>query len=629
MSGICGIVALNGKPVGEAELGGMVAALEQRGPDRSNAWLSGSTAFGHTLLATTPEALTETLPLTHQPTGCTITADARLDNREDLIASIGTPDAIGDGELILRAYLKWGTGCADHLLGDFAFAIWDPREELLLCARDLIGMRQLNYHLEPGKLFAFATEPEAILRHPDVPRRINEGRIGDFLEDLEAYDLTSTFFDGIHRLPPAHAMILRDDGLRIWKYGDLAPQPLLKLPNDGAYAEAFLDVFTDAVRARLRSPDPVGSMLSGGMDSGSVTAVASQLLKQSGQPPLETFSAIGTDEDCRETRTIKAAQIIDHIDPQSVSLADMDAYREDLQRLVRDCIEPFDGHMTLLFAVYLAASREGRKVVLDGVGGDTTLGTQNLIAWHLRRGHFIQAWKEATGEERFWEHPDPAWKTLLRGAGQTFVPKSLREARRALMRRRGNAAAHVTSLLDPDFAARIGIEERKQRNAAHVTMPTGDGQADRARRMLHPYVTVARERYDRVASAMAIEPRDPFLDRRVMEFCLSLPADQLQKGGWPKTILRRSMEGCLPDSVRWRAGKEHLGWDFTSGLWQSASAQSDNSFESTVGQYICKRSLNPAEIDDSEDDTIAHRLSARYLANWLSTWGRVDFRKKT
>lgn len=628
MSGICGIVALNGKPVGDAELGGMVSTLEKRGPDRSSTWLNGSTAFGHTLLATTPEALTETLPLTHQPTGCTITADARLDNREDLIASIGTPDAIGDGELILRAYLKWGADCADHLLGDFAFAIWDPREELLFCARDLIGMRQLSYHLEPERLFAFATEPKAILQHPEVPRRINEGRIGDFLEDLEAYDLTSTFYDGVHRLPPAHAMILRHGELRIWKYGDLTPQPLLKLPSDEAYAEAFLAVFTEAVRARLRSPGPVGSMLSGGMDSGSVTAVASQLLKGDGQPPLDTFSAIGIEDDCRETRTIKAAQTIDHIEPQSVSLADMDTYREDLQRLVRECAEPFDGHMTLLFAVYLSASRQGRKVVLDGVGGDTTLGAQNMIAWHLRRGHFMQAWREATGEERFWEHPDAAWKSFLRGAGQTFVPKSLREARRALLRRRSNAAAPVSSLLDPDFAARIGIEERKQRNAAHVAMPSRDGQTDRARRILHPYVTVARERYDRVASAMAIEPRDPFLDRRVMEFCLSLPADQLQKGGWPKTILRRSMEGYLPDSVRWRAGKEHLGWDFTLGLWQTASGEPDNSFDRTIEPYICKRSLNPAESDESEGDAIANRLSATYLAHWLSAWGRVDVRKK-
>ncbi len=622
MSGICGVLALNGKPVAEADLDRMLAPLERRGPDGTHGWIDGATALGHTSLATTPEALDERLPYTYSPGGCTITSDARLDNSADLLATLGIADTqIGDGELILRAYLKWGTDCATHLLGDFAFAIWDAREETLFCARDITGMRQLNYYCDPGKLFAFATEPHAILQHPEVPCRINEGRIGDFLEGLEAYDLTSTFYTGVHRLPPGHALLLRSDTLRVWKYGELTPQPRLTLPSDAAYAEAFCEVFTEAVRVRLRSPAPVGSMLSGGMDSGSVSAVAAQLLQQTGSAPLGTFSAVGTDSDCPETSAIEAALAIDHIAPTRIPLSEMDAYRADLEKLVRESAEPFDANMTLLFAVYLAAQRAGHKVMLDGVGGDTTLGSPNMIGWHLRGGRISQAWREAKGEERFWEEPEPALKTFIRGARQAFIPQWARDARRAL---RGKQVAHTDSLLSLEFTQRVNMAERLRANALHVAPPRGDGGDDRQRRVLHPYVIVARERYDRVASRLAIEPRDPFLDRRVLEFCLSLPAEQLQKDGWPKIILRRAMVGRVPDGVRWRAGKEHLGWEFTQSLWGPSLAKRQSTAKTGIEKYIETNASDYESLQDEGAASIAASLTIRYLEAWISKQGRID-----
>ena len=630
MSGICGIFDLRGNAVDSTVFGAMLGGMERRGPDGRHVTIDGSIALGHALLATTPESLSERLPLAHAPTGCTITADARLDNRDELIATLelrGTSKVTGDGELILRAFLKWGRSCVDHLLGDFAFAVWDPRDETLFCARDLIGMRQLIFHHEPEKLFAFASEPESIRRHPDIPRIINEARIADYLEDLEAHDLTSTFFRGLQRLPPAHALSVRNGALRIWQYGTLRPQPTLRLPSDEAYAEAFRSVFADAVSARLRSPDAVGSMLSGGMDSGSVTAMAARILSAAGQPPLQTYSAIGTDSHCQETQTIKAAQTMAHIEPHSISIEEMDEFGDEIATLIEEAAEPFDGHMTLVYAVYLRAQKAGRKVVLDAVGGDTTLGTQDMINWQLRKGNVAQAWKEAFGEKRFWGHPDSAWSKLWRGAGQAFVPRSLRKVRRNLLRKTSNLHRETASILVPDFAAEIELAKRKESNAAHVMIPSGDGPQDRARRILHPYVTVARERYDRVASALAIEPRDPFLDRRVMEFCLSLPADQLQKDGWPKMILRRTMREMLPDEVRWRTGKEHLGWDFTKALWQGRSGKSERKPPIELESYVRKRLLNNVNLQTSGDDEVAEMLMIQYLANWLSAQERVDVQK--
>ena len=622
MSGICGVVALDGTSVRQTDLERMLAKLERRGPDGTHCWIDGERALGHTSLATTPEALNEQLPFTHRSSGCTITADVRLDNRADLLAALGIASPsprIGDGELILRSYLKWGNACLDHLLGDFAFAIWDARERTLLCARDLTGMRQLNYYHGAGKLFAFATEPQAVLQHTKVPHQINEGRIGDFLEGLEAYDLTSTFYTGIHRLAPGHAMLLRDGKLRLWRYAQLSPQPILKLSGDEAYVEAFREVFTEAVQSRLRSPHPVGSMLSGGMDSGSVSAVAAQLLLQSGGEPLDTFSAVGTDPDCPETRAIEAALSINHIRPNRVSLGDIDAYRADLEKVARESAEPFDTHMTLLMAVYLAAQRLGHKVVLDGVGGDTTLGTQNMITWNLHRGRIIQAWREARGEERFWEHPQPALQSFIRSSGQVLIPQRLRSIRQAYLRNRAKRFSKHTSLLSANFAKRIDIESRIRASNAHVAYPTGDGPTDRQKRVLHPYVIVARERYDRVASSLAIEPRDPFLDRRVLEFCLSLPADQLQRNGWPKFILRQSTKGMLLDEVRWRAGKEHLGWDFTKAIWREYSPEFEDTLVSLVSSYVSEDALGDVKSFPSDETAFATGEAIRYLSDWIST----------
>jgi asparagine synthase (glutamine-hydrolysing) len=145
MSGICGVWAIDGDPTARP-IDAIIGLLERRGPEGSHVWSDGPVALDHTLLATTPEALVERLPLTDEASACTITADARLDNREELFATLGIDGdarAIGDGELILRAYVRWGDECPAKLLGDFAFAIWDPRNQTIFCARDHMGMRQL------------------------------------------------------------------------------------------------------------------------------------------------------------------------------------------------------------------------------------------------------------------------------------------------------------------------------------------------------------------------------------------------------------------------------------------------------------------------------------------------------
>ena len=252
------------------ELRDMAAQLARRGPDGTGIWQLANVGLGHIQLGLDSNARPEKLPSVHGASGCVVSGDVRLDNRIELLERLRGVEqrpTTGDAELVLAAYLEWGEGCVERLFGDFAFAIWDPRTEKLFLARDQIGMRPLYYHHAPGRFFAFASEPRAILVLPQTPYRINEVRIADFLVGLEGIDKTSTFFEEVFRLPPAHTLTVTRSSIRLRRYWTLEVQdPSFALPSDEAYAEAFLEVFGEAVRCRLRAVDPPGSMLSGGMD---------------------------------------------------------------------------------------------------------------------------------------------------------------------------------------------------------------------------------------------------------------------------------------------------------------------------------------------------------------------------
>lgn len=629
MSGIFGIFHLNGAPSQAAELALMARPLERRGPERKALWVEGPLGLGHTLLATTPEAVLEKLPLRHKNTGASITADVRLDNRDELLAVLGISRKsadIGDAEIVLEAYLAWGDRCVQHLLGDFAFAIWDPRSRSLFCARDHFGMRPLYYHHGHKRFFAFASETGALLSLSKVPHRLNEARIADFLfDELEAIDTTSTFFDEIYRLPPAHSVTVTEQGIRLQRYWQLEARTPLRLPSDEAYAEAFLECFTKAVDCRLRSIGPVGSMLSGGMDSGSVVAVASRLLARSNKGPLHTFSAVSPSAtNCVETLTIRAALAIPGIDPHLVDHAHMQDLMPELVNQTWTLDEPFDNHMTLVRAVYIAAHNQGVKVVLDGVSGDVVLGEGSYIARLIASGRWMTAWREAVKQNEFWKGGYPPLQQMILGSRSWVTPQwiknSVRPALDAMRLKSSIKQAVAETGMSEAFVDRIRLRDRLAMLKAHQRSGPASYEQERVASIIHPNLVVARERYDRVAAASAIEPRDPFLDRRLVEFCISLPGSQLLSGGWPKVILRRAMAGLLPAAVRWRRGKEHLGHDFTVAAHRYASQHSrivpslKESLD-VLGVYVTEQTLGSLRSQKCDDfDT---RYKHLHLARWL------------
>lgn len=624
MSGIFGLLALDGRARPIEGLQPMADELARRGPDGTRVWQHANVVLGQASLATTPEAMVEVLPLTDTDTGCTITADCRLDNREELIAALDLSRAdhvIGDGELILRAYLQWGENCPAKLLGDFAFAIWDPRRERLFCARDHMGMRQFNYCHVPGQIFVFATEDTAVLAHPEVPRELDEGHIADFIADLECVDLTSTFFKTIHRLPPAHWLSVTSRCSEVGRYWTLQPEPLLRLETDEAYAEAFLRVFTEAVQCRLRASTYVATMLSGGLDSSAVASVSAEILSAEQRGPLHAISAVGPDPtQCAETRAIYSVQTMAGISPLFVTLDDMNCIHQELIDALKYPKNPFELNGTMLRSVYAAARKKGINVVLDGGSGDVILIAENRISSLLAAFQPRRAIRELLAERQLWQPEKPIRFILSRflsAVWVAFAPLSVRSLWRRL-----RVSGQIEGA-SPKFVKRVGFANRRLWASEHRRLVAPSDPFWRVDAILHPDLVAGRERYDQLAGSWGIEPRDPFMDIRVIAFCLSLPPEQIQSDGWRKVILRRLLEKRVSKDIAWRRDKEHLGWTFTKTLlsyWQNWTASMREPC-SPIREYLAPATLECLRNDEDHTPT-EQKLRFLALDRFLRRYGR-------
>ena len=286
MSGIFGIFHRDGRPVEAKTLETMRNAMAYWGPDGSGVWREGPAGLGQLMLFNTPEAPNERLPRRIESPGLGFTAEARIDNREELFEKLDVHSeerkSMPDGELILRAYLKWGEDCPEHLFGDWSFAVWDPNKKRLFLARDHYGNTALYYYAD-DRFFAFASCHKALVALDSVPAEIDELYVAQVLVGWTAYHSERTARKHIRRLPPAQTLTVTPDTLQTRRYWFMEQATELKLPSNEQYVEAFLEIYDEAVRYRLRSHKPVGVTLSGGLDSGSVASLAARRLAREGK----------------------------------------------------------------------------------------------------------------------------------------------------------------------------------------------------------------------------------------------------------------------------------------------------------------------------------------------------------
>ncbi len=593
MSAIAGLCQPAGKRAERADIAAMLDRMARCGPDESGIWCQGETGLGHRMLRTTPESLDEHLPLFNSAASLAITCDARIDNRSELIHACrlaGPDQAIPDSELILGAYRHWGEACPEKLLGDFSFAIWDGANRRLFCARDHLGIKPFFYW-HAGEFFAFASEIKALFSLPQIPRRLNQTRIGQHLLGFFE-DRTITFFEGVSRLAPGHQLTLRPDGLTIREYWRASPQAEIRRSSDAEYAEEYRALFTQAVRCRLRSAGGVGSLLSGGLDSSSIACVARNQLRADGRGALHTFSALfreGSESDERSyiDSILRGGGFIPHFfDGDTVSpVADFDAVLGELDEVMHGA------DLTQMRIFFAEASRQGVRVLLDGLGGDEMVshGARHLREL-LRDGEYGDFARQATGLARganrdrsllVSEYVQPYLLELKRrrkwGSLATALVKIPRQLNQSVprfigdyalrpmadkwkRRLRGPVDASVqapasSSILSEDFVRSIGLDERELRARRAAPSTPGTGNEAHCHAINNARLWLAIEELTRASAGYGIESRYPQLDKRLVEYSLALPASQKLSQGWSRAIFRRAMQGVLPEEVCWRPGK--------------------------------------------------------------------------
>ncbi|HJX26491.1 MAG TPA: asparagine synthase-related protein [Thermoanaerobaculia bacterium] len=560
MSAICGVVDFSGRPVASAGISAMAEAASYRGLNGVRHRNAGSAAFCHLALDATTEASRDRQPLGTPDGAVWLVADVRLDNRGDLLRALEPtgllPDgrAAGDGEILLAAFLLWGEGCADRLLGDFAFAVWDGRSRQLLCARDPLGVRPLCFSRR-GNLFCFATEAQQILHHPAADRSLDERAIADYLAG-RPQDPRRSFFRTIHRLPPGHLLIANAAGERQEKFWHPERIQLDDRIGRDAAAERLRETLQQAVSDRLRTPGgAVGLALSGGLDSPAVAVLAQRHLQSSPRPTgqLLTYSFIfdrltGCDE--RAYIGPLAAQAgfesaFVHAEDHCL-LDDPGLYGTSLE-------SPFEGWLSPhLQGLRLLAGR-GARVLLTGQGADDLLqGSPLVLPERLLGGDprvVQETWRYAATRRR------APWRDLYRLLLRPLLPIGIDASLRRLAR--NPLPSPVPSWIEPGFASRAGISER----LAERRLPVGSGMAHRdvVRHLESPPYEQAVHWLDRIAAPFGIEVRHPFLDRRLAEVVLATPAGQVFELGCNKALLRRAMQGILPDTLRLRLDKTRLG----------------------------------------------------------------------
>ncbi len=556
MCGIAGVVG--GRAPAAPLMASMLDVLRHRGPDGEGTWSAAAgslppVVLGHRRLAILDLSPAGAQPMLHAGTGCVVTFNGEIYNylevRSELQALGHRFDSGSDTEVILEAYARWGTDCLLRFNGMFAFALYDPRRGTLFCARDRYGEKPFLYH-STGSIFAFASEYKALLLHPEVPMEIEEARLLRAAQDAGT-GLDSdrdTVFRGVSQLLPGEALELDLATMspRVWRYWQVVPGGSGELHDERAVFEEFRELLIDSVRLRLRSDVPVGSCLSGGLDSSAIVCIVRHLLGP--DAPYQTFTGHfpGTpaDEWAHAEKVVAATGVTSHrVEPG------VDKFLAVLPQFAWHNELPVGSSSQFAqWSVFGLAKTHGVTVLLDGQGADESLGGYE---------QYFAAYVAALRERG-----DHARLAAELPAIRARYPLALTPPARALRDRLPFGAKHFlsrrfgigTSLLyglRPDLAREVARTTALPRKPGFDPLASALEQDSFGR-----YLTTLLRYGDRNSMAHSREVRLPFCDHRIAEFVLRLPPHLLMGEVQTKRLLRESMRGLLPEPIRTRWNKQ-------------------------------------------------------------------------
>lgn len=605
MSAICAVIARDGSAADPSELQPLLAAARHRG---SHVQLRGAGTAA--ALGAQTHSVADAAACVEVLGELAIAFHGRLDNIDDVRAAVGTAGAgCSEGfqassgaeaaRLVLLAFAQWRERCAERLIGDFAFVIWDHVRRRAYCARDAAGVTPLYYHLT-SRRFVAATELTQVLA-----AGMSLAPCETFVAELLAFEVcsrTDTLYRDVYRLPGGHWMTISDRDVRVEQYWAPDTGVELRYGRDEDYAEHFSELFGRAVADRAPHDARAAAYLSGGLDSSSVVCTAHALGR-----PLETFSLTfpGVPE-ADERSYIDAVTQRCGFQNHAIDATLLDAaiYRrrvptsEELPEMPSDALG-----MSLLEAM----RRRGLPVALTGAGGDYGFaGSFRHYAESLQRGDLGGLIRQIRADRAL---SDVGWSAseLFTSGLRLVLPSAVRRALRPLGRPFG-MGVRVPSWIDPSFASRTSLLDRLSapRTSCQSRSPA---RAHVSELFESGWTARILEAGDRLAAAHGVELRHPFFDRRLIEFAVALPETQRWRGTTTKFVLREGMRGRLPESVYARADKG----DFTAFVPRAVEA---------LGGADALRSLRVAALGWVRSSELIH-LYARGRRRWEQ--GSADY----
>lgn len=566
MSAICGIVNIYGKQVSTESSGKMMDKFKIYSFDYTKILKKDHLFFGCGMQYFTPESKDEILPRENESKTLILTADAVIDNREELFELLNiSPNynaLITDSELIIMCYEKWDHDSPKYIVGDFAFAIWDDKNKELFCARDPIGTRTLYYY-HSENIFAFSTVMKPLFPVFNQAIELNERWITDFLAlngVVQETDWVETIYKDIYQLAPGHTLVLKDNEIEKKQYWDpIKDVKPLCLASDEEYNIAFKKVFSEAVNCRLRCSGNVGIMLSGGLDSGSVACLAADKLSEDNKN-LKAFSAIpfeGYNDTLPYYAIADESEFINELSDKFDNL-DLTYSRSEgknsvtnIEEFVKMFEQPYKIIENLFWIdeILKKSSKDGCRVLLNGQYGNCTISYGQFFTHTLtlfREKRFRTLAREVRSFSRLNE---ASIFRVSKDVIKTIIPFKLRKTINGIANKKYDPFSNV--VVNSDLIKKWDVEKRFQDKNFNQNVKKYHDLKSMKKLIVNIGAFAHIGAIDtKLSLTHGVLRRDPTKDKRLIEFCLSLPSDQFVRNGNERYLIRRAMKGMLPDKIR-------------------------------------------------------------------------------
>lgn len=565
MSAICGFYNKNGLHVKKDDLDNMIKSYKNCKLDNEKKIYKEKIFMWCGMQYITPESLEEILPYEDKNKGLIITADAIIDNREELFEKLNISNnkrqRITDSELILKSYEMWKYDCPKYLIGDFSFVIYDKNDDKLFCARDHVGKRTLYYYSNKD-IFGFSTLEKPLFALIEKIN-LNERWITDFLAAqgvVQESEMEETIYQEIYQVKPGHCMIIDNTGIKKIKYWNpMQNNKRLKLKSDEEYKNMFLDIYSECVKCKLRSSGDIGILLSGGLDSGSVACLASKELKKTNKR-LKAFSSVPIDNYENHESNYYIPNESEYIEEIVKFTGNIDVMYCNSDG--KDPLTDIDEHIEMLEQPYKItenlfwienlnkiAANQNCKVLLDGQYGNLTISSGDILT-HLftlfKEFKLISMIKEINA---FSKLLGVSRKQICKKFFKIIIPYKIRD--KIDKKLNPSRDRFEYSIVKKELIDKWKVEERFDKEGINVLTPKYYDKYKLNKLVAESLGFSQRGAIEtKLSLKYGIIRRDPTIDKRIIEFCISLPSDQFVKNGLERRLVREYMDGLLPDKVR-------------------------------------------------------------------------------